>query len=69
MTILNEIMLLVEKYPNNMQLGEKVREIYWREKGLNEVVTHPGQMKMFNDSELLSDSDNDIDGVANLGYD
>jgi hypothetical protein len=69
MAILNEIMLLVEKYPNNMQLGEKVREIYWRERGLNEVVTHPGQMKMFNDDELLGGSDKDIDNVVNLGYD
>lgn len=69
MATLNEIMLLVEKYPNDMQLGQKVRELYWKEKGLNEVVTHTGQMKMFNDDELLGDSDKDTDGVANLGYD
>ena len=68
MATINEIMLLVEKYPNDMELGEKVRELYWKQKGLNEVVTHSSQMKMFNDNELLN-HDNTTDGVANLGYD
>lgn len=69
MATINEIMALVEKYPNDMELGEQIRQIYWQSKGLNEVVQHDNQLKMFSDNEILKDVDGDIESVASLGQD
>jgi len=32
---IKEIFKLVEKYPNDMELGEQIRAIYWEQKKLN----------------------------------
>ena len=52
-----------------MELGEQIRQIYWQSKGLNEVVQHDNQLRMFSDNEILKDVDGDIEGVASLGQD
>ena len=32
---IKDIFKLVEKYPNDMELGEQIRAIYWEQKKLN----------------------------------
>lgn len=44
---------LVRTYPNDMELGEKVRELGWNL--INEVETRdPNQLKIWTDEELNS---------------
>lgn len=58
MTI-EQINQLVEKFPNDMQLGEAVRRAYWEAKKSKEVK---------NKSQLNIFDDDDRDDVI-LGYD
>ncbi len=57
MTI-EQIKKLVEKFPNNMQLGEAVRRAYWEAKKVEQK--DPSQLNIFDDD--------DRDDVV-LGYD
>ena len=57
MTI-EQIKKLVEKYPNDMSLGSKVRELYWKDR---KPTSDPNQMDLFEDE--------DRDNVAILGED
>ena len=44
---------LVRQYPNDLQLGAKVRELGWNL--INEVETHdPNQLKLWTEDELNS---------------
>ena len=44
---------LVRQYPNDMELGEKVRELGWNL--INEVETRdPNQLKLWTEDELKS---------------
>tara|TARA_Y100001958_G_C21247933_1_gene579933 strand:- start:2264 stop:2467 length:204 start_codon:yes stop_codon:yes gene_type:complete len=67
MTI-EQINLLVEKYPNDMELGEAVRQLYWTYKQGKVLTNNPNQTKLFDipvhGAELL-----DNDDVAILGED
>lgn len=53
-----QIMDLVEQYPNDQELGGKVREFYWEQR---KKVTNPNQLSIFEDSDSRDD--------AILGYD
>lgn len=59
MTI-EQIKKLVEKYPNDMSLGSKVRELYWKDRKTS-PSPDPNQMDLFEDE--------DRDNVAILGED
>jgi len=59
MTI-EQINKLVEKFPNDMVLGSKVRELYWKSKKSKEVK-NPNQLDIFNDEDSRDD--------VILGYD
>lgn len=52
------ILKLVEQFPNDQELGEKVREIYWQEKARTTTTTTT-QLSIFED----------IDSVAGRGID
>ena len=57
-----KIMNLVEQYPNDQELGRKVREIYWEQR---KNITDPNQLEIpFNYA-----ADEDIDAVANRSID
>ena len=53
-----QIMDLVEQYPNDQELGGKVREIYWEQR---KKVTNLNQLNLFEDP--------DRESVARLGED
>ena len=55
---IEQIKKLVEKFPNDMELGEAVRNLYWTEK---KEKTALNQLNLFNDDEKRDD--------AVLGYD
>ena len=63
MTI-QEIKQLVEDYPNDQDLGGKVRELYWRDykKGTYSFISN--QMNLFQDEDR-----EDRDDVAVIGED
>jgi hypothetical protein len=42
----NTIKKLVEENSNDSILGQKIREMYWRQHGLNEVTTDSNQMTL-----------------------
>ena len=44
--IVEKVQNLVEDYPNNMQLGKKVRELYW---SLNDDRDISNQLNLFED--------------------
>jgi len=44
--IIEKVQNLVEDYPNNMQLGKKVRELYW---SLNDDRDISNQLNLFED--------------------
>tara|TARA_Y100000004_G_C8606223_1_gene282745 strand:- start:171 stop:371 length:201 start_codon:yes stop_codon:yes gene_type:complete len=44
--IVEKVQNLVEAYPNNMQLGKKVRELYW---SLNDDRDISNQLNLFED--------------------
>lgn len=58
MTI-EQIQKLVEKFPNDMQLGEAVRRAYWEAKKAEQK--DPTQLNIFDDEDTRGD--------AILGYD
>jgi hypothetical protein len=58
---IEQIKKLVEKFPNNMELGNAVRRIYWEAKEAEEVKEDPAQLDIFKDEESRDD--------AILGYD
>ena len=56
-------MALAEQHPNDMELGEKVREFYWAQK---KTQADPNQLKIqFPDEEIIED----IDKVARRAED
>ena len=59
MTI-EQIKKLVEKFPNNMELGNAVRRAYW-EAHKPEEVKNPNQLDIFEDEDSRDD--------VILGYD
>ena len=58
MTI-EQIQKLVEKFPNDMQLGEAVRRVYWEAKKAEQE--DPNQLDLFDDEDTRDD--------VILGYD
>ena len=63
MTI-QEIKQLVEDYPNDQDLGGKVRELYWRDYKNGTYPFISNQMNLFGDDGI-----EDRDDVAILGED
>lgn len=62
---IEQIKHLVEIYPNDMELGEAVRNLYWAERQGQKPTEN--QLKLF---DVPVDPDNDdMDGTAVLGYD
>jgi len=59
------IMKLVEQYPNDMELGEKVREIYWN----NRKVEDPNQLKIEFPVDPVHITDTDIESFATRSED
>jgi len=60
-----QIMALAEQHPNDMELGEKVREFYWAQK---KTQANPNQLKIqFPDEEIIEDTD--IDKIARRAED
>ena len=58
---IEQIKKLVEKFPNNMELGNAVRRIYWEAIEAEKVKEDPAQLDIFEDEESRDD--------AILGYD
>lgn len=67
MTI-EQVKKLVEKYPNDMELGDAIRQLYWTDRQGKVLTNNPNQTKLFDidvhGSDLL-----DTDDVAILGED
>lgn len=59
---IQEIKNLVEKFPNNMQLGEAVRTSYWKARKEETEIENPAQLDLFEDEDEKRDD-------AILGYD
>ena len=60
------IMQLVEQYPNDQELGAKVREEYWLNYKKNQQ--DPNQLRIdFPDDEIVEDTD--IDSIAHRAID
>lgn len=51
-----DIVKLVEKYPNDMQLGEEVRQLYWqeRDKVIREGLDLPAQQSITEGTSVTS---------------
>lgn len=43
---IQQIKQLIETTPNDQMLGEKIRELYWKSKGINEVKINPNQIDL-----------------------
>jgi hypothetical protein len=57
-----QLMELVELYPNDQELGKRVRVVYWEQR---KNITDPNQLEIpFNYA-----TDEDIDAVANRSID
>jgi hypothetical protein len=61
-----QIMELVEKYPNDFDLGEKVREIYWN---LRREQPNFNQLEIEFPENIQEFKDEDIDKVARRAED
>jgi len=61
-----EIMELVEKYPNDFDLGEKVREIYWNQRREQQ---NPNQLKIEFPEDTVELKEEDIDKIARRAED
>jgi hypothetical protein len=61
-----EIMELVEKYPNDFDLGEKVREIYWNQRREQQ---NPNQLKIEFPEDPVELQEEDIDKIARRAED
>ncbi len=60
------IMQLVEQYPNDQELGAKVREEYWL--NYKKSQQDPNQLRIdFPDDEIVEDKD--IDSIAHRAID
>ena len=63
-----QIMELVEQYPNDFELGEKVREIYWT--NYRKEAQDPNQLTIQFPEDIQSEiSEADIDKVARRAED
>ena len=51
----NTIKKLVEQTPNDLELGGKIRALYYKEKGINEVQVDPNQITL---DQLIIESEN-----------
>jgi len=58
---IEQINELVEKFPNDAELGKAIRQVYWETKNLEQQKS-PNQLNIFEDDE---DNRNDVI----LGYD
>ena len=67
MTI-EQVKQLVEKYPNDMELGEAIRELYWVDKKGKILTNNPNQTKLF-DIDVHGAEHLNNDDVAILGED
>jgi hypothetical protein len=43
---IQQIKQLIETTPNDQMLGGKIRELYWKSKGINEVKIDPNQIDL-----------------------
>ena len=59
-------MELVEQHPNDFDLGEKVREIYWNQKRDQQ---NPNQLKIQFPEDIEEIADEDIDKIARRAED
>ena len=59
---LEQIKELVIEFPNDMELGEAVRRLYWKTKETTTVIRDSNQMDLFDDGDNRDD-------VAILGED
>jgi len=59
-------MELVEKYPNDFDLGEKVREIYWNQRREQQ---NPNQLKIEFPEDTVELKEEDIDKIARRAED
>lgn len=59
-------MELVEKYPNDFDLGEKVREIYWNQRREQQ---NPNQLKIEFPEDPVELQEEDIDKIARRAED
>ena len=63
-----QVKQLVEQYPNDMELGQAVRQLYWTDKQGKILTNNPNQTKLFN-IDVIGSEDLDNEGVAILGED
>jgi hypothetical protein len=61
-----QIMELVEQHPNDFDLGEKVREIYWNQR---KEQQNPNQLKIQFPEDITEIADEDIDKIARRAED
>lgn len=61
-----QIMELVEQHPNDFDLGEKVREIYWNQR---KEQQNPNQLKIQFPEDITEIADDDIDKIARRAED
>lgn len=62
----SKIMTLVEQHPNDMELGQKVRELYWEQK---QTKVDPNQLKIQFPEDSIVINDEDIDNIAHRAID
>ena len=63
-----QVKQLVEQYPNDMELGQAVRQLYWTDKQGKILTNNPNQTKLF-DIDVIGSEDLDNEDVAILGED
>ena len=63
-----QVKQLVEQYPNDMELGQAVRQLYWTDKQGKILTNNPNQTKLFN-IDVIGSEDLDNEDVAILGED
>ena len=61
------IMQLVEQYPNDQELGAKVREEYWL--NYKKTKANPDQLKIEFPDDSIEILDEDIDSIAHRALD
>ena len=63
-----QVKQLVEQYPNDMELGQAVRQLYWTDKQGKILTNNPNQTKLFN-IDVIGSENLDNEDVAILGED
>lgn len=63
-----QVKQLVEQYPNDMELGQAVRQLYWTDKQGKILTNNPNQTKLF-DIDVIGSKDLNNEDVAILGED